>query len=96
MLSRCYSIEDPYYKDYGGRGITVCDRWKPNFDWVGGKLTPKEAFLNFYSDLGPKPSPTLSLDRYPNNDGNYELSNCRWATARQQQHNRRDNVKKVA
>lgn len=74
MLSRCYNSNRERYKNYGGRGITVCDRWLTSFE-------------NFYSDLGPKPSPQYSLDRIDNN-GNYEPSNCHWATKEQQARNK--------
>jgi hypothetical protein len=60
------------------RGITVCDRWL-------------DSFANFYADMGPKPSPQHSIDRI-NNSGNYEPSNCRWATPTEQAANTR-NVK---
>jgi hypothetical protein len=63
-------------KNYSARGITVCDRWRDSY----------EAFL---ADMGRKPSPKHSLDRYPNNDGNYEPGNCRWATASEQAKNTR-------
>ncbi len=60
--------------NYHGRGITVCDRWK--------------SFENFYEDMGDKPDPTYSIERI-NNDGNYEPSNCKWATDEEQLLNRR-------
>ena len=65
------------YKHYGGRGIMVCERWN--------------TFENFLADLGPKPSPKHEIDRYPNNDGNYEPDNVRWATRTQQTNNTRVN-----
>jgi hypothetical protein len=63
---------------YGGRGITVCDRWRHSFE-------------NFLADMGMKPSPRHSLDR-KENDGNYEPSNCRWALPRDQCNNRNNNT----
>ena len=74
MRSRCDSTSNEHYPDYGGRGITVCARWR--------------SFENFLADMGERP-PGMTLDRYPNNDGNYELSNCRWADKYQQARNRR-------
>lgn len=79
MKSRCTNENVIGYQEYGGRGIKVCDRWLNSFE-------------NFLDDMGKKPTPTHSLDRYPNNeDGNYEPSNCRWGTDEQQSKNRRSN-----
>lgn len=74
MKQRCYNSNNPRYKDYGGRGITVCYRWLNSFE-------------NFLADMGPKPL-GLSLDR-KDNEGNYTLDNCRWATPMEQAANRR-------
>lgn len=81
MIARCCNSKHPAYKNYGGRGIIVCDRWLASF----------QVFLD---DMGFRPKSTLrySLDRI-NNEGNYEPSNCRWATAVQQINNRR--VKRI-
>ena len=76
MIARCHNPENRRYADYGGRGITVCARWRDSFD----------AFL---ADMGPRPSPDHSIDRVENGKG-YEPSNCRWATSTQQNRNRRD------
>lgn len=79
MRERCLNPKDISYKNYGGRGITVCKRWL--------------SFDNFLSDMGKRPSPKHSLDRI-NNDGIYEPSNCRWATRTEQNRNRRKPTRK--
>lgn len=79
MKRRCYRKENDNYYLYGGRGIIVCDRWlEPN----------GQGFVNFCEDMGPRPGPEYSIDRI-NPDGNYEPSNCRWATASEQSKNQR-------
>ncbi len=75
MKARCAKVGHLDYKHYGGRGITICDRWLHSFE-------------NFFTDMGPKPSSELSIDRIDNN-GHYEPGNCRWATAKQQRANQR-------
>jgi len=77
MKTRCYNKNATRFLNHGGRGIKVCDRWLNSFE-------------NFLSDMGKKPSNKHSIDRI-NNDGNYELSNCRWATQKEQSSNRRTN-----
>ena len=78
MKKRCYNLKYEHYQDYGGRGITVCDRWLESYD-------------NFLQDIGRRPSKKHSLDRYPDINGNYEPSNCRWATKGEQARGKRNN-----
>lgn len=76
MKDRCRRKNHRQYAYYGGRGITVCDRWL-------------KSYSNFLDDMGKRPSSDYSLDRI-NNSGNYEPGNCRWATRSEQNKNRRD------
>jgi hypothetical protein len=81
MINRCYDSSHPSYNRYGGRGITVCERWHD----------PATGFINFLADMGERTSLQHSLDRYPNNDGDYEPGNCRWATRAEQYSNMTSN-----
>lgn len=78
MKRRCFNPQDEAFHLYGGRGITVCDRWK-------------RSPTAFIADMGPKPSPRHTLDRIDNNRG-YEPSNCAWRTPRQNCRNRRSTL----
>jgi hypothetical protein len=79
VIQRCTNPDNKDFKHYGGRGIQICDRWRKSF----------EAFL---ADMGERPSKYHTLDRFPNNDGNYEPGNCRWATQSEQMNNTRVNT----
>jgi hypothetical protein len=77
MIQRCHNLNHKNYDCYGGRGITVCDRWLDSFE-------------NFLADMGPRPT-GMTLDRSDNDKG-YSPDNCRWATKEQQANNTRANV----
>jgi hypothetical protein len=75
MIERCEDPTNPAFAGYGGRGISVCQRWR-------------SSFAAFETDMGPRPTPQHQIDR-ADNDGNYEPGNCRWVTVAEQQRNRR-------
>lgn len=75
MISRCYNVNHPQYKNYGARGITICDEWK-------------NSFIAFFNYMGQRPSAKHSIDRIDNDLG-YAPGNCRWATSKEQNNNKR-------
>lgn len=77
MIQRCTNPNNKKYPIYGGRGITICKRWRNSFE-------------DFLKDMGEHPSPGYSLERI-NNDKGYYKKNCRWATPKEQARNRRNN-----
>jgi hypothetical protein len=77
MKSRCFNPNHTAFRYYGGRGITVCERWRDSYE-------------NFLADVGPRPSDKHSLDR-EDNDGHYEPGNVRWALPKEQARNERSN-----
>ncbi len=79
MKRRCSDRGHHKYPNYGGSGVVVCARWLASFH-------------DFIADMGPRPSPRHTIDRYPNQAGNYEPGNCRWATPAEQNRNKRNNV----
>lgn len=78
IKERCFNENTKAYHRYGGRGITMCERWQENF-------------LNFFEDMGTRPSPTHSIERNENDKG-YFPENCRWATPKEQSRNKRNNI----
>lgn len=78
IKNRCLNPKSRVYKDYGGRGVRICKRWL--------------IFENFLADVGRRPTPKHTIDRFPNNNGNYQPGNVRWATRRQQIENRRSTI----
>lgn len=79
IVGRCCNIDHPRWEAYGGRGIYICDRW------LG-----ESGFINFLSDMGPRPTKKHSVERR-DNDGSYSPINCYWATAKEQGRNQRTN-----
>ena len=76
MIQRCTNKNDAHYPRYGNAGVSVCERWK--------------TFAAFYEDMGTRPSLGHTLDRFPDNQGNYEPGNVRWATISEQSENKKN------
>lgn len=79
MKQRCHNPNFRFYANYGGRGISVCERWR-------------ESFEAFYADMGPRPSKKHTIDRI-DNDGGYEPGNCAWSTYKEQAQNKRPQLR---
>jgi hypothetical protein len=77
MRGRCHNPKSPRFKDYGERGVSICERWHD--------------FEAFFADMGPRPSSLHSIER-ENNNGNYEPDNCVWALPQKQNRNQRSNI----
>lgn len=77
IKQRCTNRNCSGFSSYGGKGITMCDRWL-------------NSFKNFFADMGVRPSKKHSIDRFPKKEGNYEPGNCRWATTSEQAANKRN------
>lgn len=86
MIQRCTNPKRRDYPRYGGRGITVCERWHSKIEHEAG------GYERFMADMGPKPSPLHQLDRW-DNDGPYDPANCRWATPKEQAWNKQNTTK---
>lgn len=84
MKVRCINLQSPNYIYYGGRGIIVCDRW---LKFENFRDDMYESYLRHVEEFGEK---NTSIDRFPNQKGNYEPSNCRWATNKEQARNKRN------
>ena len=78
MIKRCFNPNCKSYKNYGGRGITVCDRWSDPFLVKIGRRSTSQGCLNFYEDMEKEWTPERNTIDRINNDGNYEKENCQW------------------